>query len=167
MKKTQIKYVGSAGGEGVTIGRRLQVSARHEAGGFFSPQNPRTQGLRPLDTKKRIDIVGKSKQLPPVALRYERQRASGSRKAGKIPQGKACFPLGDFPGFPRMLCIRVGRFQRPGQKHSGDKLGLFSNNSGKLLARHIKRLPQVWVQGGHLPGGVWGKAPPSSSLSGK
>ncbi|MBR0219389.1 MAG: hypothetical protein IJQ33_09325, partial [Clostridia bacterium] len=29
------------------------------------------------------------------------------------------------PGFPRMLCIRVGRFQRPGQKHTRCKIGCF------------------------------------------
>ena len=31
------------------------------------------------------------------------------------------FPFGFFPGFPRMLCIRAGGFQPPGQKHSGGK----------------------------------------------
>ncbi|MBQ6961243.1 MAG: hypothetical protein IJP78_09735, partial [Clostridia bacterium] len=35
--------------------------------------------------------------------------------------GKLAFPLGLFPGFPRMLYIRVGGFQPPGQKHNGVK----------------------------------------------
>ena len=57
------------------------------------------------------------------------------------------------------------RFQRSGQKQNGDKFGLFFQiNSGKLPARHVKQFPQAWVQGGHLPGGAWGKAPPFSSL---
>ena len=52
---------------------------------------------------------------------YESLRASGPRKPGKSPGGKLAFPGGLFPGFPRMLCIRVGRQRRPGQKHNGGK----------------------------------------------
>ena len=33
------------------------------------------------------------------------------------PRAKASFPLGYFLSFPRMLRIRVGGFQPPGQKH--------------------------------------------------
>ena len=94
------------------------------------------------------------------------QKASGPRKPGNNPIGESSLSPWDFPGFPRMQSIRIGRFQRSGQKQNGDKFGLFFQiNSGKPLACYVKLFPQVWVQGGHLPGGVRGKAPPFSSLS--
>ena len=43
------------------------------------------------------------------------------KKARENPRGKASFPFGFFPGFPRMRSIRAGGFQPPGQKHSGGK----------------------------------------------
>ena len=54
------------------------------------------------------------------------------------PRGKRAFRLGLFLGFSRMLCIRVGRFQRPGQKHSGIKFSRLPSSSGKLYACHVK-----------------------------
>ena len=53
-------------------------------------------------------------------------------KAGKIPGGKLAFPWGLFPGFPRMQSIRVGRFQRPGQKHSVAKFSCFLQASAGI-----------------------------------
>ncbi len=64
-----------------------------------------------------------------------------------------------------MLCIRVGRFQRPGQKHSVAKFSrLLQATAGICFFPLVKQFPQARVQGGHLPGGVWGKAPPFSWL---
>ncbi len=47
------------------------------------------------------------------------------RKPGKSQGESELSPWGVFLGFPRMLCIRVGRFQRPGRKHNGVKPGGF------------------------------------------
>jgi hypothetical protein len=59
-----------------------------------------------------------------------------------------------------MLCIRVGGFQPPGQKQNGRKLYFsFQATAGSLFFQRIKQFPQEWVQGGHRPGGVRGKAP--------
>jgi hypothetical protein len=48
------------------------------------------------------------------------------RKPGKSQGESVLSPKGFFPGFPRMLCIRVSRFQRLGQKHKIIQLGRFS-----------------------------------------
>ena len=47
-----------------------------------------------------------------------RLRASGPKKPGKS-SGESSLSPEDFPGFPRMLCIRVGVQRTPGQKRSG------------------------------------------------
>ena len=53
------------------------------------------------------------------------------KKAGKIPGKKLAFSSGLFPGFPRMLRIRVGRQRRPGQKQKTAKFCYpFQCNSG-------------------------------------
>ena len=83
----------------------------------LSAPKPRTKGLRPLDSIRRKDLFEKITQLPPVAGGYERMRASGPRKPEKSQRESSLSPSGLFPGFPRMRSIRLGRFQRPGQKH--------------------------------------------------
>jgi hypothetical protein len=47
-----------------------------------------------------------------------------AQESQENPRGKRAFHLGLFLGFPRMLRIRVGRFQRPGQKQNGGKLDI-------------------------------------------
>ena len=60
-------------------------------------------------------------RLLPGATEYRELLAQESREN---PQGESSLsPKGLFPGFPRMLRIRVGGFQPPGQKHNGVKLG--------------------------------------------
>ena len=93
-----------------------------ERWGLSAPKPP-TKGLRPLDSIRRINLYEYCEQTPPVAGRYESLRASGPRKPGKSQGESELSPKGLFPGFPRMLCIRVDRFQRPGQKHMVVKLG--------------------------------------------
>ena len=56
------------------------------------------------------------------------------------PKGESTLsPKGFFSGFSRMLCIRVGRFLRPGQKHKAIKPGRFLlAAAGSKLFRHFK-----------------------------
>ena len=49
-----------------------------------------------------------------------------AQESRENPREKACFSSGLFPSFPRMLCIRVGRQRRPGQKHKAIKFVISS-----------------------------------------
>ena len=93
--------------------------------GLLQPPKPLNQGRLALDPSWRINLDRKNKRHPPVAGRYESLMASGPQKAEEQSPGESELSPWDFPGFPRMFCIRVGRFQRPGQKHTGCKIGCF------------------------------------------
>ena len=81
---------------------------------------PQTPDQRPLSSGlllSEITLLGKTNglRLPRWGLR--KFDGFWPKKAEKYPEGKRAFPSGNFFGFPRMLCIRVGGFQPPGQKH--------------------------------------------------
>ena len=112
-------------------------------------------------------MAGKNGRLPPAApgiRKFRRLLAQESR--GIIPLGKARFPPGIFPAFPGCKASGLTAFSGRARSKTATSLAFFFQiNSGKLPARYVKLFPQVWVQGGHLPGGVRGKAPPFSSTS--
>ena len=135
----------------------LYISGRQkESLGPPRPQTPR-QGMIPC-TPPGDRLESKSMRFSPAAGSYDIRAASGPRKAGKIPGGKLAFPWGLFPGFSRMLCIRVGVLRTPGQKHNGGKHGgilqatagncLFSASSRirKRGSRGVTPLVEVWRQ---------------------
>ena len=85
----------------------------------------------PWTHSSRSYLIDRTKELSRVTLGLRTFGASGPMKAGIILREKRAFPLGLFPGFPRMQCIRDGRFQRPGQKLYDD-LRRYSALSGSL-----------------------------------
>ena len=60
-------------------------------------------------------------RTPPDTLEITKDRGLLAQESRENPQGKARFPWELFPGFPRVLCIRAGGFQPPGQKHEDMK----------------------------------------------
>jgi hypothetical protein len=87
------------------------------------------------------------------------------RKPRNNPQGESELSPWDFPGFPRMLCIRAGRFQRPGQKHKVVKHGYFP----KQQRENVRSLRQAISAGAGSREiislvGVWGGQPQGSNL---
>ena len=100
---------------------------------------PRAQtcarGVTPLDPRLAKQLVRNYRTSAACGAGvYESLMASGPRKPGKSPGKSSLFPKGLFPGFPRMLCIRVGRQRRPGQKHKAVKFYLpFHSNSGNQV----------------------------------
>ena len=92
----------------------------------------------------------------------ESLRASGPRKPGKIRGGKQAFPYGFFPGFPRMQSIRVWRLSAAGPEAQRRQVWLprfLQATAGTTLSLPTEQYPQLRVQGGHHPGGAWGKTP--------
>ena len=98
-------------------------------------------------------------RLLPGATEYRELLAQESREN---PQGESSLsPKGLFPGFPRMLRIRVGRFQSPDQKHNGVKLGRSLHvTAGNCVFTVLSLFRRSGVQGIQSPGRVRGKAPP-------
>jgi hypothetical protein len=96
----------------------ISMRQRHTLG----PPRPQTlrQGMIPC-TPPGDQLECRSKQLPPVAGNCVPLSASGLLKAGKIP-GESELSTWDYSSaFPGCKGIRVGRFQRPGQKHKAAK----------------------------------------------
>ena len=88
------------------------------------------------------------------------------KKAGKIPGKKLAFSSGLFPGFPRMLCIRVGRQRRPGQKQKTAKVCYpFQCNSGNQAVSTHQIISAGEGAGDHpLPRGLGPRRPRGYTL---
>ena len=104
---------------------RFKSVTYYEAGGFFSPPKPLNQGPSAPGLQLAKTPLGGTHNLRLLRWGLRKFESFWHKKAENIPGRKPAFPLGLFPGFPRMLCIRVGRFQRPGQKHNGCKHTVF------------------------------------------
>ena len=68
------------------------------------------QGPRPLDPFRRYCKLGKKDCFRQFRWGYEKFVGFWPKKARENPRGRASFPPGIFPCFPRMQGIRVGVF---------------------------------------------------------
>ena len=95
--------------------------------GPLRPSCTCTRGLRPLDPVRRYCKFGRKDYYRQFRWGYGKFVGFWPKKAWKNPRGRASFPPGVFPGFPRMLCIRDGgSFRRLNRRKSAQRTLLVS-----------------------------------------
>ena len=68
------------------------------------------KGFHPLHPNRRLSKQWRESKFRLPRWGYGKFEGFWPKKARENPRGKFIFPYGLFPGFPRMLCIRVGGF---------------------------------------------------------
>ena len=68
------------------------------------------KGFHPLHPNRRLSKQWRESKFRLPCWGYGKFEGFWPKKARENPRGKFIFPYGLFPGFPRMLCIRVGGF---------------------------------------------------------
>ncbi len=116
--------------------------------------------MAPGPSQAKKTLLGKENNFR--LMRWKERKLEGFwpiESQGTIPRGKRAFPLGFSRLSPDALHPGWPLSAAGPEAQCRQAFPFSASNSGEFFFRPVKELPQVRVQGGYLPGGVWGKAP--------